>query len=228
MENERWLPVVGNPKYEISDLGRVRSLIGTPKLKNPTRDRGGYLRVNLSYEGGDRKLRLVHHLVLEAFVGPRPEGQETRHLNGDRTKNKLTNICWGTKEEQMADRKLHGRVVGGPVRVRLNPRLVQAIRNDTRPPNRIAKDIGCSHSSVRSVKHRQTWAWVVDDPSVPPVGEPDQEYGVSPRGESSPQSRLTDQEIADIRADPRRNRDIAAAYGISKGHISNIKHGRKR
>lgn len=50
----------------------------------------------------------VHQLVLEAFVGPRPEGMVTRHLNGDPSDNRLTNLAWGTHAENNADTVQHG------------------------------------------------------------------------------------------------------------------------
>jgi hypothetical protein len=50
----------------------------------------------------------AHHLVLETFVGPCPTGMECRHLNGDRSDNRLANLCWGTKVENAADRERHG------------------------------------------------------------------------------------------------------------------------
>ena len=83
---ERWLPVVGwEGLYEVSDLGRVRSL-----PRNTTR--GRVLRANPAANGyrqatvfrqGHPKSVYVHHLVAEAFIGPRPEGLEIRHLDGD-------------------------------------------------------------------------------------------------------------------------------------------------
>jgi hypothetical protein len=57
--------------------------------------------------GGQKNL-LVHSLVLLAFVGLRPLNQETRHLSGARADNRLKNLCYGTKQENAADRERHG------------------------------------------------------------------------------------------------------------------------
>jgi hypothetical protein len=54
----------------------------------------------------------VHHLVLSAFVGPRPEGMECLHINGNAGDNRLSNLRWGTREENLADFRLHGRKKG--------------------------------------------------------------------------------------------------------------------
>ena len=60
-------------------------------------------------ENGKHVLRLVHHLVLEAFVGKRPKGTEARHVNDrDPTNNRLDNLAWGTHRENEADKIRHG------------------------------------------------------------------------------------------------------------------------
>lgn len=51
----------------------------------------------------------VHHLVLTAFVGPRPEGQCGRHLNDVRTDNRLVNLAWGTPKQNTDDARRNGR-----------------------------------------------------------------------------------------------------------------------
>lgn len=99
---ERWAPVPGHPLHQVSTYGRVKNpkgkLIGKP---NHVR---GYVRVSLP--GGD--VRLVHQVVLEAFVGPRPTGHQSRHLNGIPTDNRLSNLRWGTAAENVADQFIHG------------------------------------------------------------------------------------------------------------------------
>ena len=57
---------------------------------------------------GRRQSRAVHHLVLLAFVGPKPGGMVTRHLNGDPGDNRLTNLVYGTQSENMYDKVAHG------------------------------------------------------------------------------------------------------------------------
>jgi hypothetical protein len=64
----------------------------------------GYLCVNLTPpEGGSYKTCRVHRLVLEAFVGPCPEGMECRHKNGVKADCRLENLCWDTPERNRQD-----------------------------------------------------------------------------------------------------------------------------
>lgn len=105
---EQWRPMLSfEEKYLVSDEGRVWS-IGRERLLTHVTTPNNYLVVCLSAPPS-RTTRKVHRLVLEAFVGPCPEGMETRHLNGDRQENRLANLAWGTALENAADLKRHGR-----------------------------------------------------------------------------------------------------------------------
>jgi hypothetical protein len=47
--------------------------------------------------------------VMLAFVGPCPEGMETRHLDGDPANNHRSNLKYGTRSQQRHDDVRHGR-----------------------------------------------------------------------------------------------------------------------
>lgn len=129
---EDWRPVVGFEKlYEVSDLGRVRSLGRTvvcgsrwgterrmtfqPKLLKPyignkSRSPIGYLGVTLTrgITPSDGRRHLIHHLVLKAFRGPRPHLHEGAHCNGQHFENQLSNLQWKTPKENHLDAVAHG------------------------------------------------------------------------------------------------------------------------
>lgn len=117
--DERWLPIPGyEGLYEVSDLGRVRSVArvvdrgGRPltvpgKMLRPLKHGGGYRMVNL-WRDGEGRFLLVHQLVLRAFVGPPPEKHIGLHGLGGPTDNRLSNLRWGTYADNMRDAVLHG------------------------------------------------------------------------------------------------------------------------
>lgn len=113
---ERWAPIPGyEGAYEVSDRGNVRSLDRVTdrgrrwkgRVMTPSPMRNGYMTVTLWRDGRQRS-RLVHRLVLDAFVGKAPEGHEALHANGDRGDNRLANLSWGTHSENQLDQVSHG------------------------------------------------------------------------------------------------------------------------
>lgn len=102
---EEWRTVVGYPDYEVSSLGRVRRV--TPgrgnavvgKILKPRTKNNGYLNLFLYDRNGNRKDCGPGILVLEAFVGPRPDGYECNHKDGDKKNNCVWNLEWVTKSE---------------------------------------------------------------------------------------------------------------------------------
>lgn len=108
---EQWRTVAGWPDYEVSNLGRVRSLkYGRTRLLKGYISSHGYPTVGLCTPSRHRTpyKRSIHVLVMEAFVGPRPEGLVIRHLDGDGMNNNLSNLAYGTPSENQFDQVAHG------------------------------------------------------------------------------------------------------------------------
>lgn len=116
-----WLPVIGlEGLYEVSDQGDVQSLdrwvrcgqwgrrLVAGQRMTPQPLNGGHLFVYLSDGSGGKRGFLVHRMVLEAFVGPCPDGMEALHWDDDPFNNKLTNLRWGTRSENMRDKVRNG------------------------------------------------------------------------------------------------------------------------
>ncbi len=103
---ENWKDVPGfEGRYCVSDLGRVYSLLSGRCLR-PATGRSGHQVVALSLGA---VTRYIHQLVLEAFEGPRPpEFRDCRHLNGDASDNRRVNLAWGSRNQNVRDRKWHG------------------------------------------------------------------------------------------------------------------------
>lgn len=167
---EEWKPIAGYEGfYEISNLGRVRSLnrvdsIGrtrkgrmkaTPIDKTST----GYRFVGLCKEGVAKKVD-VHVLVLEAFVGPRPSpSMEACHGDGNRANPVLSNLRWDTPKGNASDRWKHGTSNAGeqsPKAVLTNT-LVQTILESPLSSLKLAPLLGVASSTVRAVRIGQNW-----------------------------------------------------------------------
>ena len=112
-----WRPVVGfEGRYQVSDDGRVKVLSGPGRgrfnkdrvLKGGTTTTG-YPQVLMYPGGGSHYIsRRIHHLVLEAFVGPRPPGAVGRHIDDNRTNNHVSNLAWGDLTDNSLDMVRNG------------------------------------------------------------------------------------------------------------------------
>ena len=90
---------IGIKKYAISNMGNVRGQDGIRLLK-PLYYTNGYMYVNI-YNDGIMKHKMVHHLVMETFVGERPIGYETDHINRIKNDNRLENLRYCSKHDNM-------------------------------------------------------------------------------------------------------------------------------
>lgn len=126
--NEHWRDVIGyEGYYQVSDLGRVRSVdrvvpdkrygsrtLTGRLLKASSTDKYGHLAVYLCKKGIQRTTH-VHRLVTTAWIGPCPDGQEVRHGSNGVTDNSISNLCYGTRSDNNLDCRRDG-THGRPVR----------------------------------------------------------------------------------------------------------------
>lgn len=108
---EVWKAVVGfEGHYEVSNLGRVRSLdrivewrppykrIFRGQLLKPRNHSAGYATVNLT----GYKQAYVHRLVAAAFIGQPPEGMtDVNHIDGNKRNNRLDNLEYCDRQRNM-------------------------------------------------------------------------------------------------------------------------------
>lgn len=173
---EAWRPIAGyEDLYEVSSLGRVRSLgcwvkarAGASSWWKPGRTlkawqhKTGHWNV-LLVRGGERSTVLVHRLVLTAFAGPPSDGEECRHIDGNPSNNTAANLRWGTHTENMADMVAHGTSPRGErnSRARLTAGDVRAMRSDRTVPDAIlAGRFGVHPSTINAARAGKTWQHV--------------------------------------------------------------------
>jgi len=165
---ERWKPILGyEGLYEVSDLGRVRSLdrliaykgtemkafrrgrilVGVP-------DKNGYRHLVLC-KNGKQKTLMVSRLVAIAFI-PNPENlPDVHHKDFDQGNDSAINLEWTTHKQN-----IQHSVNGGRYAKKLNSRTVSEIR--TRVANgesqaSVARDLKLRYATVHLAANRRTW-----------------------------------------------------------------------
>lgn len=188
---EEFRPCPRFPGYRVSRCGQrvqsckvVRPVPGAPRgtvaveFSDEWRDlainrwtRKRYLYVSLRVNNKKANVG-VHTLVLEAFVGPRLDGMEARHLNGDPADNRLDNLAWGTKEENAADKLRHGNVVRGERAgtAKLDAESVAEMRRLRRQGwtfYSISGWFGVEYRTIYDAVTGKTWKHIADPPPCP-------------------------------------------------------------
>jgi NUMOD4 motif/HNH endonuclease/Helix-turn-helix domain of resolvase len=176
---EEWRPVPGfEDCYEVSNLGQVRSL---PRFlthrDGHTQHREGvvlkgswrnqYQRVCLQHlETGRKQSFWVYHLVLEAFVGPRPPGYVCNHKDRNRANNVVSNLEWVTPKRNMQ----HAHQTGINYRHGIAHYLAKYTDEDIRRIRRLYRDgmlleqiaelFTVTRQSIWQIVHRKAWKHV--------------------------------------------------------------------
>lgn len=97
--HEEWRSIRGyEGRYEVSSLGRVRSLprkyCPAARILRERLNKCGYVGAALYSESGPRTF-LVHRLVCLAFLGDPPSDRpDVNHIDGDKRNNALENLEW--------------------------------------------------------------------------------------------------------------------------------------
>lgn len=147
------------PNYAITDDGRVWSNKRERFLK-PYSNTFGYKQIEL-WRNKHRFQKIVHRLVLETFVGKCPDGMETCHNNGVRDDNRLENLRWDTKTNNVIDSIKHGTFL----KSKLTQDDVRTIRymhsKEGYSQRQIAEIYKVSYGTVNFIVNRKTWKFVL-------------------------------------------------------------------
>ncbi len=166
----------GFPGYFVSDDGRVwtqkkggnkngamRSDGKVKRLKTHV-NRHGYETLTLCKDNV-KFWREVHRLVLDAFVGVRPEGMVCRHLDGNSHNSVLSNLTWGTPKENSQDAVRHRTLSFGSKRynAKFDERDIVQVRlryKNGETLKQISETYGASFSTISCIVLRKTWTHV--------------------------------------------------------------------
>lgn len=173
--DEVWRDVPGYEEfYEASNRGRVRTKMrrlrgypaGSLLKQSPVPD--GYLTVTLIRDGSQKKL-YAHQVVMLAFVGP-ANGLDVNHKNGVKTDNRLENLEYSTRTENI----YHARdvlQVGFGTRgeahhaVKLTEQQVRIIRRrcaEGESSADLGREYGVTSSNISAIRTRRSWKFLTD------------------------------------------------------------------
>lgn len=172
----KYREIAGFPGYRVGDDGSVwckRPVNGKTggvwkwrKLKPFPVTKAGHLRIDLHIDDGKRNCRYVHRLVLEAFVGPCPEGMECCHFpDWNPGNNALSNLRWDTHKGNSGDMRSHGtRLIGEKnPHARLNESTVKSIKEEYRngiDRGNLGVKYGISRGHVNDILAGRKWSHV--------------------------------------------------------------------
>lgn len=109
-EGVEYRRIPSHPKYAAGSDGSIWSFHAwLPYKMTLTRKPSGHLIIFITRVGQ----RFVHRLVLEAFIGPRPEGMICCHYDGNPQNNKPENLRWDTHYGNAQDAIRHRRIRAG-------------------------------------------------------------------------------------------------------------------
>lgn len=96
---ELWIQSKECQDYEVSSEGRIRN-IKTGRIMKTNINTRGYRQVCLR-ENKKQVVKRVHRLVADAFYDGCHNGLDVNHIDGDKLNNKVSNLEWCTRKENI-------------------------------------------------------------------------------------------------------------------------------
>ena len=173
MGQEIWKPVKKlEGKYEISNIGRLRSVDRVQENSKGVKIRykgkpitpsvipSGYYQTCIKLNGKDKSW-YPHVMVAEAFI-PNPQKKpQVNHINGIKTDNRVENLEWVTRSENM----LHAFNTGllkpavgiNQSQTKLTEEQVKYIFNSEKGARELGREFNMSHSIICAIRLGKTW-----------------------------------------------------------------------
>lgn len=221
-EEEIWRPIEGCDKYEVSNLGRVRSFRRYPagKIMKPHINQDGYQRVILRTVNGEKYNFSIHRLVANAFIPNPKQLPIINHIDENKVNNHVSNLEWCSQKHNVACyMALHPwNCFGEDVSTATltNEQAIEIYKltqSGELTQQEIADLYGTSYSVVNEIKRGYRWSYITG-----------QEWIRLNR------NHLTEDDVRDIYRlawdGKTPQKVIAKRYNTTVGFVSLIKNGR--
>lgn len=164
---ENWKVIPGFSKYEASSLGKIKTF----NWKNSKKEAiikpalsGGYLKTVLINDDGKKCSIKVHRIIAKTFI-LNIEGYEVNHINAVKHDNRVCNLEWCTRQENLQHSKdnnlqvvLLGEQIGNSV---LKEWQVREIREKFKPRvvtrDMLALEYGVASTTIKDIILRKSW-----------------------------------------------------------------------
>jgi hypothetical protein len=179
-QDEVWRDIPGWDGYQVSNMGRVRSIDRLRRCSADGRTRmfpgttlkprtnGYYQCVRLRRGKFDYRMISIHRLVAQCFLSPDPSRPNVNHIDCDRLNNRADNLEWCTQAENLAHSTRLGRMPRDywinrrSPNANLDANAVQSIRKKYAMGEHsyasLANEFGVSKRAIGRLIKRETYA----------------------------------------------------------------------
>lgn len=155
-------PISGFEEYLATLDGDVYSTKnGKLRKMHPSVSGSIYLQVMLSPPGRPPRPEQLHHLILLAYVGPRPLGARGLHKDDDPFNNHYTNLIWGTAQQNTNQAIANGRRNGYERSLRVETVLKIKEMSTHKSINHISKELNIPYQVVWRIVKGLTYKEII-------------------------------------------------------------------
>lgn len=206
--------------YSISECGQVKSLprliksktgnyYSKEKIIKLSIGTTGYYFFNVCINGKAKSVA-IHKMVALTFIGSRPENMDIRHLDGNKLNNHISNLCYGTRQQNIEDTQRHGNFK--ITNKKLSEKDIIKIRKSKISYKELAKKYNVKINTIKHVRSNISW--------FDKFGKIERNIK---RNENHPMAKLSNLQVRKILKSNKKYKDIAIKYNVSYSSIEKIK-----